>query len=133
MAAEQRKAYIVTDGAYSDYHICQVFDSEKAAQDYKEMRRRLDECFIGDIEVWTLNAEPVIAPIVYRVYIDREGQEVERNTHLDWNGWNNGDEVFVSSHVSDYAVGAESTRGYDVALKIARDKLAEMKAKEAGV
>lgn len=53
--SEAKKVYVVTDGDYSDYHICAVFDSEQAAQDYIAMRGRLDASFGGSVEPWILS------------------------------------------------------------------------------
>lgn len=45
--------YVVTQGCYSDYGICAVFDNRELAQSYIDA---LDEGFEGmDIEEWNLN------------------------------------------------------------------------------
>lgn len=60
--------YIITDGDYSDYHICSVFLDEKKA---KEIQKR----FGGNIEIY--NADEINEYLkygeFYSVSMDREG------------------------------------------------------------
>lgn len=63
--------YVVTDGAYSDYGICGVFDDKALAQQFKAL-------FVprGRVEVWDLNpyAREVRAGYqLYQVVIHRDG------------------------------------------------------------
>ena len=45
-----KKVYIVTDGAYSDYGICGVFDDEALAAQFQELFAPR-----GQVEAWDLN------------------------------------------------------------------------------
>lgn len=136
MAAEQRKVYIVTAGSYSSYRICEVFDNKKLANEYVKKRSKSNPWFAGCVETWPLNKSMKEPKTVWSVHIDRQGKEVSSDSWIDWGGEHCRDTASIPGlkRVTDTTyIIAKSTRGRDVALKIARDKLAEMKAKEAGV
>ena len=49
-------AYIVTEGSYSDYHICAVFSSKEQAQHYIDMHSLFDAYADYDIEEYEMDA-----------------------------------------------------------------------------
>jgi hypothetical protein len=65
--------YVVTQGSYSDYHICGVFDDQRLAE-------RMADKLCGDVETYHLN--PFAAEIRsdlygYKVLMDRQGNVIE--------------------------------------------------------
>lgn len=80
-----RKAYIVTKGDYSDYHIVGVFSSKKAADDFIEPRNK-DRGQWDDeyrLEIWPMNSwNPPLQS--YRVSMFKDG-EVRRVQLVDPN------------------------------------------------
>lgn len=66
-----KKVYIVTDGAYSDYGICGVFDDEALAEQFQELFAPR-----GQVEAWDLNPYEREIRADYRLYqvvIHRDG------------------------------------------------------------
>ena len=129
---ERPIVYVVTEGEYSDYHIVAVFSDRESAQALVDVKDPNDYDK-RQIEEYWLNGGPVAQLTEYRVWVDKNGVETGRNetTKPDTKP----DEVTEQSwNMGRYqgGAGAMSTRGYDVALKIARDKLAEQKARETG-
>lgn len=123
----ERRVYVVTEGRYSGYHIEAVFEKLEDAEVAAKM------CG-GEVETYPLNGKPGDPVTVYSVEIDGDGNEVGRweNTWLPWDanepwvmegrGW-----LYLLPGGPPAGACGQSTRGYDVALKIARDKLAEAK------
>ena len=127
MSEVAKEVYIVTEGCYSDYRIEAVFSDRAKADEFVEFRNLYEHGSYYQVETWPVDSAKC-GDIVYCVWVNRSGECVEQQT-----------EVREHSEPEDYVhsrggtIYAESTRGYDVALKIARDKLAEIKAREAGV
>lgn len=136
------KVYVVTAGSYSDYRIEAVFSSRKKAQDYqdyidaKSQKLRLKNHYyeeFNDIEEYTLNDPPTFMS-VYCVHIDMEGTETGRFHNMrkttEYTEARHNGPVRIRRNENITGI---STRSFDVALKAARDKLAEVKARDAGV
>ena len=66
------KVYVVTDGEYSDYHICAIFSTLPKAQAYRE------EFDYGDIEPIEVD-DPEVGQGFFRVEMARSGAVV----HID--------------------------------------------------
>lgn len=130
---DEKKVYVVTSGEYSDYGIKAVFDDIDKAQQYIDLHKKYGNGISeinDDIEEYILNSSvPSVRPIYY-VEIDSKGN-VERQYTQPYES----DEPYEEVHYSKYCktISAESDRGYDVALKIARDKLGMIKAMENGI
>ena len=73
------KVYIITDGMYSDYHICSVFLDEKKAN---EIQKR----FGGSIEIY--NADEINEYLkhgdFYSISMDREGDTFKCDELTTW-------------------------------------------------
>ena len=71
--------YVVTDGEYSDYHICGVFDNENLAQ------KLIDAiCGSGRIEEYELNPHERELEAGYKpfmVRMDRNGNTIQVDMH----------------------------------------------------
>lgn len=139
------KVYIVTDGDYSDYHIVAVFSTQaKADECVATMKRANKECqdaeergdfsldyfFCDDPRVTVFDLDPGNERVsLYCIAVDGEGRETNREVRLRY-PWQRDDETRCFG--AGGAVGV-SPRGYEVALKAARDALYEWKARQAGI
>ena len=57
------KVYVVTDGEYSDYHICRIFSNKDAAEQYCERLRKVDPSSSPQATEWVVNGSaPQIRP-----------------------------------------------------------------------
>lgn len=68
-----KKIFVVTEGNYSDYHICGVFDTKEKAEKYVL-------CFGGDVEEYEINPHDeqlTNGYKSYRVYMDITGSTKE--------------------------------------------------------
>lgn len=65
-----KTAYVCTEGTYSDYHICGVFDD-------KELAEKFCQCFGCEIEEWSLNPFAVELKKGYWPYFVRMTKEGE--------------------------------------------------------
>jgi hypothetical protein len=122
------KVYVVTQGEYSDYSIEAVTLDRKVA---KAIVERISGAKTR-VETYDLyDKDSSLAPITYyRVYVDKDGNETRRwiTTHHPWD-----DMVQETWGNRQVGFGAASARGFDVALKAARDKAYKEQAKRAGV
>ena len=119
--------YIVTAGSYSDYRIEAVFDNEEQARKYCD---RNNGNFFGEygVEVYPINnrkTKDTNKPIT-TVKIDTNGEVVES---IEDTYWHIGCASGYETEKIDYVWG-NSTRGFDVALKAARDRLNRIQAKK---
>jgi hypothetical protein len=130
------KAYIVTIGCYSDYRILGVFADRQTAEAFIARYRKMHGGNGYDhslsVEEWPVQTDIELyrSRRQYIVHINEVGEEVERR---DWfeEDWKPGpDEVRT---VRPGLVRAASFVSYEHALKIARDRLAQNKARRAKV
>lgn len=142
---KRTKVYIVTDGDYSDYHIVAVFSTQakadeciatmkgaaKGCQDAEESGDfSLGYLFCDDPRVTVFDLDPGNERVTqYCVMVDGEGRETNREVRMRY-PWQLDDET--RSFGATGAIGV-SPRGYDVALKGARDALYEWKARQTGI
>ena len=121
--------YIVTVGEYSDYRIAAVFDKEEKARKYCDKN---NGNYFGEyrVEVYPLNNpdtaknKPITA-----VKINTDGEVIESIEDTYWHtGYTSG---YDTEKIE--CVWGNSTRGYDVALKVARDKLNRIQAEKEGL
>lgn len=121
------KVYVITKGDYSDYHICAVTLDKNRAEKLRKMFS--DHWNKAEIEEYTLDEEKTRRK--YGVVFDVKGAfkrfcAEECDLHDDgfiddWNDDDDGITIWVESADEAHA------------LKIAQDRLAEYKAKKAGI
>jgi hypothetical protein len=122
------KVWVVTSGQYSDYGIDCIFDSKEKADTYVEFQRKYDRYTdVNEPFEMTLN-KPDEQKVVYVVKINFSGEEIERYTLLQPTTYDNEYATDWQGEVTSF-----SSRGYDVALKIARDELMMLKAQREGL
>ena len=134
-------AYLVTRGAYSDYRVVCVAASREVADEIVAFLNRAEATYEAAVEELPIvsslaEAQPRQA---WTVWINKDGDEIDSSTTTalleDELYETEGGEVLDPNLWSgmDRAATGESYRGHDVALKAARDALAQRKATEAGV
>lgn len=119
--------YVVTQGEYSDYRIVGVYSTKEAAEALcKKLNTRK---YHDEAQVEEYGVDNIAYGSKYIVRVTDTGEEVERYTVED-----------VNDTLSERAEKAwkggilgMSTRGYDAALKVARDRLAQLKAEEGDI
>ena len=124
------KVYVITSGCYSDYHICAVtLDPERA----KNLKRLFDGYDEANIEEYPLDEK--VETRLYGVTLQREtGKHIK--TKLDDYGIRHDGEV---EEDYEFETGEQqltfwcTAKDEEHALKIARDRFAEYKAKKAGI
>lgn len=125
------KVYVVTKGSYSDYRIVAVSLDKKVA-------KKIAQAVSGDeadVETFDAYEEGMsLAPVTYYcVETDDQGVE-ERRWQFDRHPW---DTMWVSTITWSMARNVRSRgvsdRGFDEALKAARDSLTQYQAKKAGI
>lgn len=128
-----RTVWGVTRGEYSDYAVEFLFDSREEAERAAEQMRHSRSETINVEEFHLLSsASEVVVQTTFYVVVDADGREVHR-----WSYTNCGlgplSEQETATRQHDGRYFGSSTRGYDVALKAARDRRAAQMAGEAGV
>lgn len=157
-----REIYAVSVGDYSDYQVLALFEQRKDAEEFVKHLRKfssskwmdtyeqtgnasveagiVDDDDEGDYYIYASDAyveqKLIYGPgetpkpvAVYCVRVDRSGKETNRWLHQEW-PWDVNYEYVYADH--DGATAC-STRGYDAALKAARDKLYARKARRKGL
>jgi hypothetical protein len=127
------KAYVVTSGEYSDYHICGVFNESETAQKFIDSFKASNYEQMN-IEEWELNQWKVELKNGYRPYFIR----------LDVSNFNT-IEVYIESSTYGYTEDLSQRDGVDVkgnffthcfakdkkhAAKIASERLAKFKVEK---
>lgn len=128
--SEPKKVYIITKGAYSDYHICAVAATKEIAEKLRKIYS--DEYSWADarIEEYDLNEAKDDVRVFYDVtFADgkvsacfNEYGERESIQFFKGNKWQ-----------SDRLIVSVRARDEDHAIKIAQDRRAEYLAKKEGV
>lgn len=130
------KVFLIVSGRHSDFEV-------HAAYTHEDVAKRIAKTLSGKCNVFwepygvvgvSLDEEPQVAPI-YEVEIDAEtGEEcAEERCHWIPRPWSE-EETDTAWHlVRAGTIRGRSTRGYDVALKAARDKRTLILAEQAGV
>jgi hypothetical protein len=141
MSSDKKVVYLISHGSYSDYSVDAVVTTKGTAE---VIVNRLNGLKSNDFDLYDVEERPLItspsdveARVYHLVWIDRDGNPTEESTHvktsLDFDPLpedNSSDTKFARDGTVAFG---QSSRGRDVALKIARDKLAEIKAAEAGL
>jgi hypothetical protein len=134
------KAYVVTQGAYSDYHIVGVFTTEENAKIYADRINAGQPYSSADIEEYELD-EAVNRQFLYQTHI-----YISRRTETGFNK----DTRLVHPDEYKFGLNTESHIGYSTgrlkepyvmayantveqAEKIAHDLWAQVQANEAGI
>ena len=127
---ESKKIYVITKGAYSDYHICAVASTKEIAEKLQKIYS--DEYYWADamIEEYDLNEAMDDVRVFYDVTFENnrvsacfnEYGEKESIDFYKGNGWK-----------SDRLIVCVRARDEDHAVKIAQDRRAEYLAKEQGI
>lgn len=122
--------WVVTDGAYSDYGIKAVFDTLEAAREYAELHEY-------DIETWALN-DPSVGQVVrsgYEVYCSWANSRTGYKWSIIDRGWEHWDATrdYPIQTEPDWPSFAVLGKDRDHAYKIAHDRIAEAKARAAGL
>jgi hypothetical protein len=118
--------YIVVSCCCGEYETDAVFSTKEKADEYAAT------CSFGKVEEWELDVAKM--KTAYHVHIDDSGNEIRRWSSLERTEWNSEQEDDIeSAFYPGYCSYGSSFRNYDVALKVARDKRAEVLATEAGV
>ena len=127
--------YVVTSGAYSDYRIKRVFSTRDTADAYIEPRTRpgLHEDY-WQVQEWAVDEAPVNDRPVYTASFDIPGSVTGR-PFVRWDDYDQDKEYGVTVEPLEggrfwIRVYAESP---EKATKIIHDKVAEIRAHQAGV
>lgn len=130
--------YVVTEGSYSDYGIVCVCADRALADRIVELRNRgsylVDDAMVEVYEVVEDIARTGLRKM-YHAKVDREGRVIEKRLSEKFE-WDLGEPPHIDGDAYpqyDGSVSAWSYRSLDVAVKAARDKLAELKARQEGV
>lgn len=126
-------AYIVTEGNYSDYHICAVFSSKEQAQNYVDMHSLFSSYTSYDIEEYEidemLQTNYLFVTYDYRsnriIAIEKSLTKDEPNCHYVFQFC-----IEKSSRVIDEKTGLLKK---DILLKIAQDEYAMYKTQKEGI
>ena len=117
------KVYIVFEGEYSGRDAIKVFSSLSAAADYIDLHQNQYYCM--DIEEWEVDETPEISNRkIYSVECWRGKWSATETLYFDTYKFLRRDGLFNMDVIA---------KDEDHAIKIAQDKLAELKAKEAGI
>lgn len=132
---KKKSVWAVSSGSYSDYgvsYICATEELANALCDRINALRKYDESFVEEFAFVERLGDARISTI-FRVQVDRNGTETRRWSYVDTDAAGGPEPDDEVNELGAGNVMASSVRGYDVALKAARDKLASLKAREAGV
>jgi hypothetical protein len=129
----EQPIYVVTAGQYSDYHICGVFSTEEQAEAFRQQHAKANPRYDARIELYHLDAPEMDKEGVqlYVVHVDADGKITEM--HTEGSEYRELGGAYAWGLPGEEQAVASSSRGFDVAAKIARDELAALKAREAGI
>lgn len=134
------KLYAVTAGTYSDYHIVTICSDKERAEQIRDIYNGGHSCF-GDakVEEYDDGIRVDISRPLFQILLDKDGK-FEKASECD------GERKIDVSLDPDYAwmlnIAEQRLGGFsihvfadnvDLAIKIARDKLAQYKAEHEGV
>lgn len=130
-----KRVYAISSGEYSDYNVHVICPSKKIASAVLARMRSTqgyNPLWVEEIPL-AESADDIIIRTVYQVEINKGGEETLRNSCkvIIWDDKDN--ERLEQAKVWDGKAWAVSYRGYDVALKAARDKLGIKQAEDEGV
>lgn len=125
--SEPKKVYVITQGDYSDYHICAVTLDKELAEKLCKVYSNLKYYPYFDpaqIEEYDLQQSMDDVRIMYRVEIDCGDIEVTEDRY------ENKEDVFGDKN---YFTAYVLARDQEHAVKIAQDRRAEYLAKKEGI
>lgn len=122
-----KKIYIVTEGEYSDYHICAVFSTREKAEEYVQCHGTdynieeydLDEDVERFVKLWRVAVAIKNNEIIETCPTEYKVEEMTDTCHIEvnWHG-----EPFIYFYVQSETM--------DKAIKIASERFAAVKANE---
>lgn len=127
--SEPKKVYVITKGAYSDYHICAVAATKEIAEKLRKIYSD-DSWADARIEEYDLNE----AKDDVRVFYDVTFADGKVSTYFNEYGERESIQFFKGNKwQSDRLIVSVRARDEDHAVKIAQDRRAEYLAKKEGV
>lgn len=127
--SDPKKVYVITRGAYSDYHICAVAATKEIAE---KLQKIYSEDFWGDaiIEEYDLNETRDDVRVFYDVTFEDDRVSACFNEY----GEKESIQFYKGNKSqSDRLIVCVRARDEDHAVKIAQDRRAEYLAKKEGV
>lgn len=128
---KKAQVYIVTKGSYSDYRILAAFADKKAAKAFAA--KATEEYSEAQVETYDLRSGMPEKAICYTVEVDDDGKVLRQWSHEQRDFEREKETAHFYKHHRGGRSWATSDRGYDEALKAARDNMAAHKAKKAGL
>ena len=135
-----KSVWVVESGSYSDYCVEGLFSTKEAAEAHKEVLVTYKRAWEVSVNEWSIRDTPAHPVVVYYGAVE-SGGDAERVTSHTVLTFDDGDDDDVSDQ--DFAPGVglagevwsmvSRRRTEDEALKAARDRWAEAKAREAGI
>lgn len=145
--SDVNKVYIVTEGEYSDYHICAVFATRAEAETYCAVHDgdAFNDFIVNEFAVSEIDAKPVKyvykaeyfgrpKPIVTLRYVTSETVETNFCERCRRNAWRREDRCNIidcSDHPGRMVVLPK--RNERKAIKIVQDRIAKAKAEREGL
>lgn len=140
-----RTVYTISEGSYSDYGVKFIFGDE-TLRDRLLTKLNLinDNEYFGEEFQLIETEDDVVVQHTYYVFVDREGNETSRfgsssvysmsqQDLFDDAEGHTSDRDLAWAKINNWYVGGTSHRGYDQALKAARDRAGIRRAEEEGV
>ena len=121
--------YVIEEGEYSDKHVEAIKETLDEAKMFVDLRVKTQKQNKYFVERYTISAFDTQGDIIYPddcyfVRFDKEGLifEIEKTDEIrDYMDWNSSSEMLIHAKSEEHA------------RKIAYDKLAELKARKAGI
>lgn len=123
MMSETPTVYIVTSGEYSNYRIRGVYLDKEAAQARADLLNRGGRFIEAEVEEWPSDGNGD-DHYLFWAYAS--------NWEIQWREYDSGGYLEPVVEESDYSVSVKSN-DFDRGLKTMHDKIAEFKAREAGI
>ena len=128
--------YIVTQGSYSDYHICGVFDKKELAQQYMSAFGGGGTYNEMEIEEWQLNPYKVELGKDYKPYfvrMDKQGNTEEVNEVDSTYGFREGESYGfdIKHNIYNYCFAKSTEHAIKITNELRTQILAEGKWRSA--
>lgn len=124
------KAYMVTQGEYSDYHVCGVFLKKDDAEKYISDRSGRSYAGYNDIEEIEIHEGPVKVVMIYAAHWYQGLDEIQSEDFMTDEG--DYPDLTVSQRHNPRGISVLSTTRTK-AVKIVSDYRAKILAEEAGI
>lgn len=129
---EQKKVYVVMSGQYSDRGIDAIYDDRALAEKHVETHNQHNGN-TAYVHEWPVNQRLLQNRVLYQVILDEWGDVVSQWSAIEWSPDSPAQDCTPWVDEEDKRVWGKSYRGFNIAIKSARDKLAQWKAEQAGV